>query len=87
MWTTFPSIDTYHIQLISILVTAIIAWIYLIRRLWPFKRVPKSTKTTWTFVMIFVFSQTTTLYYIWAKDDQLSHENKELEMTKETVTT
>ena len=87
MWKTFPSMDAYHTQLISIFIAGILAWIYLIRRLWSFKQIPKNTKTTWTLVMIFVFSQITTLYYIWAKDDQLTKGNTELEETKETVTT
>ena len=87
MWKTFPSMDAYHTQLISIFIAAIIAWIYLIRRLWSYKQVPKGTKTTWTLVMIFVFSQITTLYYIWTKYDQLTKENSELKETKETVTT
>src|SRR5690554_6481947 len=70
MWTvefmrnTFPSMDAYNIQLISIFIAAVIAWIYLIRRLWSFRRLPKNTKATWTLVMIFVFSQITTLYWI-----------------------
>lgn len=82
MWNTFPSMDAYHIQLISIFIAAVFAWIYLIRRLWSFKRIPKNTKTTWTLMMIFVFSQITTLYYIWSKDEKLSSEN-----SQETETT
>lgn len=87
MWNTFPRMDAYHIQLISIFIAAVFAWIYLIRRLWSFKRIPKNTKTTWTLMMIFVFSQITTLYYIWSKDEKLSSENSQLEETKETETT
>jgi|GEM_PF-4778269 len=87
MWKTFPGMDAYHTQLISIFIAGIIAWIYLLRRLWSFKRIPKNTKTTWTLAIIFVFSQIMTLYYIWTKDDQLARENKELESTENSLLT
>lgn len=69
--------DAYHTQLISIFIASIFAWTYLLKRLWSYKLVPKNKKTTWTFIMIFLFSQATTLYYIWVKDDQLFEENEE----------
>lgn len=84
MWNTFPSMDAFNSQLISILVLALFAWAYLIQRLWSYKQIPISTKMTWALVMIFVFSQITTLFYIWAKDEQLSNENKKLELSKES---
>ena len=83
MWNTFPTIANYRISIL-IFIVRIIAWIYIIRRLWSFERIPKNTKTTWTLVMIFVFGEITTLYYIWSKDDKLSSENSQLEETKET---
>lgn len=78
MWRTFPTMEAYYFQLISIFVLLVLAWIYLIRKLWSYKNIKKSRKSLWTFIMLFAFSQITTLYYIWIKDKQLEIENNRI---------
>jgi hypothetical protein len=87
MWRMFPSMNAYRTQHFTLFILQIGAWTYLIRRLWSFKHIEKSKKTTWTCLMIFFFSQFTTLYYIWTKDDELMLENKKITDTNDQAET
>ena len=76
MWKTFPNMKAYNFQMFTLLIIAIIALVYLIKRLWSYEFIDKDVKISWTLLMIFVFSQITTLYYIWKKDELLMKKNK-----------
>lgn len=75
VWRIFYSMKAYYLQLALIFILMVIAWVYLIRKLWLYKNIEKSEKTLWTFIILFAFSQITTLYYIWIKDKKLMKQN------------
>ena len=50
---------------------AILVYILLVKKLWGFKETSKSTKWTWTLLMILVFQPITTLIYVWSIENEL----------------
>ena len=73
-----PDMRTYYIQVFTIQALTIIQLIVLIRRLWHYKSLTRSKKNEWTWLLI-LFSQITTLLFIWKKDEEFHLINDEQE--------
>lgn len=76
-----PDMESYYIWVISINVTVITTAVILIRHLWRFEKIEKSTKWIWTFNMIF-FHALAILIYVWKVDSQMVIKNKRLSNSK-----
>lgn len=70
----YPTMTLYNIQMIVLSVLVILQLIILIRKLWSFKNIEKSTKTNWTLLLIF-FAQISAWVFIWKKIDEFEGKN------------
>lgn len=70
----FPTMNAYNVQMIVLNILIILQLIILIRKLYSFKSIEKSTKTNWTLLLIF-FGQITTWIFIWWKVDEFEGKN------------
>lgn len=70
-----PTMNVYYTQIFSISILTIFQLIYLIRKLWSYKNLKKSTKTNWTWLLI-IYASITSLIFIWKKIDEFENSNK-----------
>jgi hypothetical protein len=75
IFTSLINVDYYNIVILNLLILKTIVLFYLFSRLWRNQHIDKKYKTRWTFIMIFLFSPISTLYYIWRKDHELGMKN------------
>lgn len=69
--------NSYYIWVGSINTAIFTTVIILIRRLWTFKKVDKSTRWIWTLNMMF-FHALAILVYVWKVDKQMITKNQKL---------
>lgn len=72
-----PTMDAYHFQLISLALLTTVQLIILIKKLWSFKYIEKSTKHNWTGLLV-VFTSVSSLIFIWKKMGELEVKNNAL---------
>jgi hypothetical protein len=62
------SMDAYYFQLGTIQALTILQLVLLIKKVWSFKALERSTKTRWTWYLIF-FNWMASLLFIWNRVD------------------
>ena len=67
----YPSMRRYNVQMTIVKLIQIIQIALLIKALWRLKRLKKSVKWNWTWLMIF-FNPIATMYFVWVKLDELN---------------
>ncbi|MDP2684498.1 MAG: hypothetical protein Q8P20_05600 [bacterium] len=71
----FPSMKSYHIQMLTFQALTIIQIVVLLRRLWSFKSLAMNKKKKWTWIII-IFNVISSQIYIWRKDKEFEEINK-----------
>jgi len=69
-----PSMEVYYLQVGTLQALTVAQLIILIRKLWSFKKIEKSKKTDWTWLLL-LFTMVTSLIFIWKKVDEFEKLN------------